>query len=98
MIFFIKPKERKTWEAIFDVVSFGFESFLERESASLWNNGRSDRRRSSGQEGKMFYAGQATRGLRDREFLQTPRGRIFSLLGFYSNFKYFTNVSVGLRP
>ena len=28
MIFFIKPKERKTWEAIFDAVSFGFESFL----------------------------------------------------------------------
>ena len=28
------------------------------------------------------------------EFLQTPRGRIFSLLGFYSHFKCFTNVSV----
>ena len=31
------------------------------------------------------------------EFPQTPRGRIFSLLGFYSHFKCFTNVSVGLR-
>ena len=38
----------------------------------------------------MFYAGQATRGLRDREFLQTPRGRIFSLLEFYSRFKCFS--------
>ena len=28
------------------------------------------------------------------EFLQTPRDRIFSLLGFYSYFKCFTNVSV----
>ena len=26
------------------------------------------------------------------EFLQTPRGRIFSLLGFYSHFQYFSNV------
>ena len=27
-----------------------------------------------------------------REFPQTPRGRGFSLLGFYSFFKYFPNV------
>ena len=27
-----------------------------------------------------------------REFPQTPRGRGFSLLGFYSLFKYFVNV------
>ena len=27
-----------------------------------------------------------------REFPQTPRGRSFSLLGFYSFFKYFANV------
>ena len=27
-----------------------------------------------------------------REFCQTPRGRGFSLLGFYSLFKYFVNV------
>ena len=27
-----------------------------------------------------------------REFSQTSRGRDFSLLGFYSRFKYFTNV------
>ena len=30
-----------------------------------------------------------------REFLQTPRGRGFSLLGFIPSFKYFVNVSVG---
>ena len=30
----------------------------------------------------MFYAEQATRGLRDREFLQTPRGRISPYLDF----------------
>ena len=29
---------------------------------------------------------------RFREFSQTPRGRGFSLLGFYSLFKYFMNV------
>ena len=27
-----------------------------------------------------------------REFRQPPRGRGFSLLGFYSSFKYFVNV------
>ena len=31
-------------------------------------------------------------GTRFREFSQTPRCRGFSLLGFYSLFKYFTNV------
>ena len=34
-------------------------------------------------------------GTRFREFPQTPRGRGFSLLGFYSSFKYHVNVSVG---
>ena len=28
-------------------------------------------------------------------FWQTPRGRIFSLLGFIPSFKHFANVSVG---
>ena len=32
---------------------------------------------------------------RFREFLKTPSGRGFSLLGFYSSFKYDVNVSVG---
>ena len=34
-------------------------------------------------------------GTRFREFPQTPRGRGFSLLGFYYLFKYYVNVSVG---
>ena len=34
-------------------------------------------------------------GTRFREFPQTPRGRGFSLLGFYSSFKYYVNVSIG---
>ena len=34
-------------------------------------------------------------GTRFKEFRQTPRGRGFSLLGFYSSFKYYVNVSVG---
>ena len=33
-------------------------------------------------------------GTRFREFSQTPRGRGFSLLGFYSLVKYHVNVSV----
>ena len=33
-------------------------------------------------------------GTRFREFPQTPRGRGFSLLGFYSSVKYNVNVSV----
>ena len=35
-------------------------------------------------------------GSRFKEFPQTSRGRGFSLLGFYSSFKYDVNVSVGL--
>ena len=35
---------------------------------------------------ETFYAEQATRGPRVCEFLTTPRGRIFSLLVFYSHF------------
>ena len=34
-------------------------------------------------------------GTKFREFSQTPRGRGFSLPGFYSSFKYYVNVSVG---
>ena len=34
-------------------------------------------------------------GIGFREFPQTPRGMGFSLLGFYSSFKYYVNVSVG---
>ena len=41
---------------------------------------------STEQEGKTFYAEQTTRGPRVCEFLTTPRGRIFSLLVFYSHF------------
>ena len=41
---------------------------------------------STEQEGKTFYAEQVTRGPRVCEFLTTPRGRIFSLLVFYSYF------------
>ena len=33
-------------------------------------------------------------GIGFREFLQTPRGRGFSLLGFIPYFKHFVNVSV----
>ena len=33
-------------------------------------------------------------GIGFREFPQTPRGRGFSLLGFYSSVKYQVNVSV----
>ena len=33
-------------------------------------------------------------GTRFEEFQQTPRGRGFSLLGFYSSVKYYINVSV----
>ena len=46
---------------------------LERESlTSLQDPGRSDRWIVSSQEGKLFYAARTTRGLQDREFLQTP--------------------------
>ena len=61
--------------------------FLERESlTSLYKYGRSVRWISTEQEEKTFYAEQATRGPRVCEFLTTPRGRIFSLLAFYSYF------------
>ena len=50
-------KERKK-----NCSGLGFD-FLEREGvASLYDLSRSDRRISSGQEGKLLYAARATRG------------------------------------
>ena len=72
--------------AILDAVAREI-SFLKRESlTSLLKYTRSDRWISTDQEGKMSYTEQATRGPRVCEFLTTPRGRIFSLLAFYSHF------------
>ena len=46
-----------------------FLSFLVKEyPTSLYIYGRSDRRNSSRQEGKAFYAARPTRGLRFLEF------------------------------
>ena len=47
----------------------GFRERRSFFSLEIWAD---DRRRSSGREGKTFYPEQATRGLRIREFLQTP--------------------------
>ena len=82
-------EQKKTWE---DAVGKNEKqgrrnslNFLERENFSLeihaigpWI--------STEQERKTFYAEQATHGPRFCEFLTTPRGRIFSLLAFYSHF------------
>ena len=57
---------------------------LERESVtSLYIFRRSDRRFSSSQEAKLFYAARATRGHRFCRVPTTPRGRDLFLL-FYS--------------
>ena len=74
---------------------FLFGRFLEREStfsrfsANPTVGGLRDKKENC----------STRRGLRVgtifREFPQTPRGRGFSLLGFYSLFKYDVNVSVG---
>ena len=50
-----------------------FERILERDSTSLYKYTRSNRRRSSGREGKTFYAEQVTRGPRVCEFLTNSK-------------------------
>ena len=56
-------------------------SILEREGPpSLWIFDRSDRRFSTEQEGKLFYATKATRGHRFGGVPTTPRGRNIFLL------------------
>ena len=45
-----------------DPIASIVESFLEREGASLYNIGRSNRRRSSGREAKLLYAERVSRG------------------------------------
>ena len=71
-----------------------FKFFLEREPLLSRNTGdptvdslRDKKESCSTRSGLRV-------GTRFMEFPQTPRGRIFSLLGFYSHFKCFTNVSV----
>ena len=83
LIFFLKSKT-KTWEHNFgDAVAM---EFISRERVSDFSLEIHVRWISTGQEGKLFYAEQATRGPWVCEFLTTPRGRIFSLLVFYSHF------------
>ena len=69
-------------------------SFLERESVFLLSRFLNDPTVGSLRDKKENYS--TRRGLRVgtrfREFLQTPRGRGFSLLEFYSQFKCFKNV------
>ena len=72
LLLHLKQKEKNVRGIGWRCSSLLFGRILERKRASLYKYTRSDRRRSSEQEGKTFYAGQATRGLRDREFLQTP--------------------------
>ena len=57
-----KEKGKRGEEEKGDAGGFGFH-FLERESLpSLYVYERSDRRQSSGQEGKLLYAERASRG------------------------------------
>ena len=66
-------KKPKTWisrgkrgSSIWNENGVGFRERRSSFSLKIWV---SDRRRSSGREGKTFYAEQATRGLRICEFL-----------------------------
>ena len=53
--------------------------FIER-APSLLDSGKSDRRFSTEQEGKLFYAARATRGRQFCGVPTTPRGRDLFLL------------------
>ena len=67
----MKTKEAVGW----------FFDFLKRERASsLWDFGRSDRRFSTEQEGKMLYAASTTRGHQFGGVPTTPKGRDLFLL------------------
>ena len=68
-----------------------FFIFRERESLpSLLNRGRSDRRISSGQEGKLFYSKRTTCKHQFQKFLKNSiKVGVLSYL-FYTLFKCFT--------
>ena len=61
---FSKCKEAKKWESgLLDPVAI-FIFFRERTSIFSLNFKRSDRRQSSGQEGKLLYSERVSRGYR----------------------------------
>ena len=88
-------KKRKTWgKVIFGAVADLIRIW--RENEQLLSRNTDDRTVGSLRDKKENYS--TRRGLcvgtRFREFPQTLRGRGFSLLGFYSSFKYYVNVPV----
>ena len=89
----MKRREKHGRREIGDPVA-EMEVFVERERAFLLSRNTDDPTVGSFLDKKENCS--TRRGLRVgtgfREFPQTPRGRGFSLLGFYSLFKYFTNV------
>ena len=82
-----------------DVVACFWEDFRERERGHLSRNTQDPT--VGGLLGEKEKRSTRSRLRVDPgfvEFPQTPRGRIFPLLEFYSYFKGFVDVSVGLRP
>ena len=86
-----KKKKKREWEAESDSIHF-WEISLEREKL-LSKISRDPTVGSLRDKKKSCSTRRGLRvGIGFREFPQTPRGRGFSLLGFYSFFKYTVNV------
>ena len=65
-----------------------------REKCRVTRHSRVFRGLTSSQRTPGIWGVTLRMGTGFREFPQTPRGRGFSLLGFYSSVKYHVNVSV----
>ena len=59
---------------------YGFCDFFRERVPSLYDFGKSDRRFSTEQEGKLLYATRTTRGHQFGGVPTTPKGRDLSLL------------------
>ena len=73
------------------VSGHGWSVFLERELLSRFLANLTVKSLQAEKERRSTWRGLRV-DTKKLEFRQTPRGRGFSLLEFYSLFKYFTNV------
>ena len=63
-----------------DAVAIDFVIFFRERAPSLYDSGKSDRRFSKEQEGKLLYAARTTRETNLVEFRQLQKVGIFSYL------------------
>ena len=86
VVFFKKAKREKTWDADFSHSELRLRGFERERELLSKNTGDPTVGRLRDKKEKCSTRRGLRVGTRFREFLQTLRGRIFPLLGFYSRF------------